>query len=85
MHLLCGEIMNLKLSFPKGVNEDDVSFSLPFDIDGKAKKTSGHLTVTKDKLCVYENDELLETILTSDIIDIQVHKLIGCSMLCVKD
>ena len=77
--------MNLKLSFPKGVNEDDVSFSLPFDIDGKAKKTSGHLTVTKDKLCVYENDELLETILTSDIIDIQVHKLIGCSMLCVKD
>ena len=29
--------MNLKLSVPKGVDIDSVSFSLPFDIDKKAK------------------------------------------------
>lgn len=76
--------MNLKLSFPKGVNEDDVSFSLPFDINEKAKKTSGHLTVTKEKLCVYEKDELKEAFIVDELCDIRVNKLIGCSMLCVK-
>ena len=42
--------MNLKLSVPKGVDIDSVSFSLPFDIDKKAKNANGHLTATKDKL-----------------------------------
>lgn len=45
--------MNLKLSVPKGVDIDSVSFSLPFDIDKKAKNANGHLTATKDKLTVY--------------------------------
>ena len=30
--------MNLKLSFPAGVNADDVAFSLPFDILTSAPK-----------------------------------------------
>ena len=33
--------MNLKLSVPKGVDIDSVSFSLPFDIDKKAKNANG--------------------------------------------
>ena len=41
--------MNLKLSVPKGVDIGSVSFSLPFDIDKKAKNANGHLTATKDK------------------------------------
>ena len=45
--------MNLKLSVPKGVDIDSVSFSLPFDIDKKAKNANGHLTATKDRLTVY--------------------------------
>ena len=48
--------MNLKLSVPKGVDIDSVSFSLPFDIDKKAKNANGHLTATKDKLTVYYDD-----------------------------
>lgn len=77
--------MNLKISFPEGVSCDDVSISLPFDIDERAKKVSGHLTVTKEALCVYTENVLERTIYTSEICDIRVNQLFGCSMLCVKD
>lgn len=77
--------MNLKLSLPKGVDEQSVVFSLPFDIDRKAKKTDGHLTATKEKLSVYYNGELCEQFLLEDLMEIEVEQLIGCSMLCVKD
>ena len=77
--------MNLKLSLPKGVDEQSVVFSLPFDIDRKAKRTDGHLTATKEKLSVYYNGELCEQFLLEDLMDIEVEQLIGCSMLCVKD
>lgn len=76
--------MNLKVSFPKGVSENDVSFSLPFDIDTRAKKTSGHLTATSSEMVVYINDTPGKTFLLSEITDIEVRQLIGCSMLCVK-
>ena len=77
--------MNLKLSLPKGVDEQSVVFSLPFDIDRKAKRTDGHLTATKEKLSVYYNGELCEQFLLEDLMEIEVEQLIGCSMLCVKD
>lgn len=77
--------MNLKLSLPKGVNEQDVIFSLPFDIDRKAKKVEGHLTATKEKLSVYYNGELSEEFFIDTFSEIEVQQLIGCSMLCVKD
>ena len=35
--------MNLKLSVPKGVDIDSVSFSLPFDIDKRLKTQTGIL------------------------------------------
>ena len=76
--------MNLKVSFPKGVSENDVSFSLPFDIDTRAKKTSGHLTATSSEMVVYINDVPDKKYLLADITDIEVRQLIGCSMLCVK-
>lgn len=59
--------MNLKLSVPKGVDIDSVSFSLPFDIDKKAKNANGHLTATKDKLTVYYDDKAVREFAVSDI------------------
>ena len=77
--------MNLKLSVPKGVDEDSVSFSLPFDIDRNAKSVNGHFTATKEKLTVYYNDEPAREYNVQEIKTIEVQQLIGCSMLCVKD
>ena len=77
--------MNLKLSVPKGVDIDSVSFSLPFDIDKKAENANGHLTATKDKLTVYYDDKAVREFAVSDISKITVEQLIGWSMLCVRD
>ena len=77
--------MNLKLSLPKGVDENSVVFSLPFDIDRKAKKADGHLTATKERLSVYCGGRLTDEYRISDLAEIEVQQLIGCSMLCVKD
>ncbi len=77
--------MNLKLSLPKGADENSVVFSLPFDIDRKAKKADGHLTATKEKLSVYYGGRLTDEYRISDLAEIEVQQLIGCSMLCVKD
>ena len=77
--------MNLKLSVPKGVDIDSVSFSLPFDIDRKAKTANGHLTATKDKLTVYYDDKAVREFSVPDISKITVEQLIGSSMLCIKD
>lgn len=77
--------MNLKVSFPTGVGESDVAISLPFDIDDRAKKTVGHFTVTRNELCVYENDKKVRTIAVETLSDIRVEQLFGCSMLCVTD
>ena len=77
--------MNLKLSVPKGVDEDSVSFSLPFDIDRNAKSVNGHFTATKEKLTVYYNDEPAREYNVQEIKTIEVQQLIGCSMLCVTD
>ena len=75
--------MNLKTSLPGGVDESSVSFSLPFDIDANAKKTAGHLTVTREKLTVYRDDEPEKSYLLDELTQIEVRQLIGCSMLCV--
>ncbi len=77
--------MNLKLSLPEGIDEQSVTFSLPFDIDRKFGKVNGHLTATKEKLSVYCDDKLTKEISTAEIAEIEVQQLIGCSMLTVKD
>lgn len=77
--------MDLKISLPKGVNENDVTFSLPFDLDRKTKRVDGHLTAVKEKLSVYVDGELIKEYPTDRIAEIEVQQLIGCSMLCVKD
>ena len=77
--------MNLKLSVPKGVDADSVNFSLPFDIDRKAKTADGHLTATKDMLTVYYDNKAVREFSVSNISKITVEQLIGCSMLCVRD
>ena len=77
--------MDLKLSVPEGVDADSVSFSLPFDIDRKAKSVNGHFTATKEKLTVYYNNEPAREYNVQEITKIEVQQLIGCSMLCVTD
>ena len=59
--------MNLKLSVPKGVDIDSVSFSLPFDIDKKAKNANGHHTATKDKHARKKDDIAVRELAGSDI------------------
>lgn len=84
--------MNLKTSFPKGLRENDVIFSLPYDIKtGKApplrlnnksdKNIVGHLTVTRENINIYENNELTKTYRIKDFVEIEVGQLIGCSMI----
>ena len=77
--------MNLKLSFPAGVNADAVAFSLPFDIDERAKKTDGHLTATREKLTVYVGSEPQKDIAFDTLSGVEVRELAGCSMLFVTD
>ena len=69
--------MNLKLSVPKGVDADSVNFSLPFDIDRKAKTADGHLTATKDMLTVYYDNKAVREFSVSNISKITVEQLIG--------
>lgn len=73
--------MNLKLSMPKGVSEESVSFSLPFDIKRNGGKTSGHFTADKEQICIYVKDELCEKYSIKDFAEIEVQQLIGCSMI----
>ncbi len=77
--------MNLKISLPEGVSESDVTYSLPFDLDRKTRRTNGHLTATKEKLSVYIDNKLTKEYITERIAAIEVQQLIGCSMLCVRD
>lgn len=76
--------MNLKLSLPKGVNEKDISFSLPFDINTKSKRVHGHLTATRDFIKTYIDDKISAEYKISDFSEMEVQQLIGCSMLCGK-
>ena len=77
--------MNLKISLPAGVSADDVAFSLPFDIDERAKKTDGHLTATREKMTVYVGSVPQKDIALDTVSGIEVRELAGCSMLCVTD
>lgn len=76
--------MNLKISFPKGVAESDVLFSLPYDIGADTKKTSGHVVATEKNILVYENDLLIKEYKYNELAEITVEQLIGCSMLTLR-
>lgn len=75
--------MNLKLSFPTGVSPDSVVFSLPFDIDSRARHKKGHVTVTRTHLTVYEENVLTKEYALDTLARIEVQELIGASMLCL--
>lgn len=77
--------MNLKVSFPAGIDPASVAFSLPFDIDEHARTVNGHLTATREKLTVYLDGVPQKEIGYPDITGMEVRELTGSSMLCVTD
>lgn len=72
--------MNLKLELPSGVAENDVVFSLPYDIHKGGGKSYGHVTVTQAEIKVYEKDKLVGTFKTDNFSEYDVQMLVGCSM-----
>ena len=72
--------MNLKVSFPAGIDPASVAFSLPFDIDEHARTVNGHLTATREKLTVYLDGVPQKEIGYPDITGMEVRELTGSSM-----
>ncbi len=73
--------MNLKTSFPKGVQSSEVLFSLPYDLNDRAQPVSGHLCVTDSEILVYLNNELKSRYYIDDFSEFKCEQLVGSSMM----
>lgn len=73
--------MNLKTSFPKGVTESSVLFSLPYDLTTDSERVNGHLCVTDSELVVYLNDEIIKRFYIDDFSEFKCEKNYGSSSL----
>ena len=77
--------MNLKTSLPRGVSEQDVCFSLPFDIEYDGSRVVGHCTADHEFIRLYRDGELYEELDISDFTAFEIQQQVGCSMLRAKD
>lgn len=76
--------MNLLVSYPEGIQKENIIFSLPFDIDQKTHKIEGHCVFTKSNILIYENNKVLHTHKLDELDELICEQLIGCSMLLAK-
>lgn len=77
--------MNLKTSLPRGVSEQDVCFSLPFDIEYGGGQVDGHCTADHEFIRLYRNNRLCEELDISSFAAFEIQQQVGCSMLRAKD
>ena len=73
--------MNLKTSFPKGVAEREVIFSLPYDMDTDANIVRGHTCVTDSEIITYLDDKEVCRRYIDDFEEFKCEQMIGTSMM----
>ena len=73
--------MNLKTSFPKGADESEVIFSLPYDMDTDANVVSGHTCVTDSEIITYLDDKEVCRRYIDDFEEFKCEQMIGTSMM----
>lgn len=73
--------MNLKTSFPKGVEAQNVLFSLPYDLDTDANRVDGHVCVTDSEIISFLDGEEIARRYIDDFSEFRCEKLIGSSMM----
>lgn len=73
--------MNLKTSFPKGIAEDSVLFSLPYDLDTDGNRVDGHVCVTDSEIISFLDGEEIARRSIKDFSEFRCEKLIGASMM----
>lgn len=71
--------MNLCLSKPKCADEN-VVYSLPFNLTMDGEKTNGHFCVTREKILVYINEKIKNEYLIADFSEVICNQQIGSSM-----
>lgn len=76
--------MNLKISTPAGINESDVIFSLPIDLDRKTRKINGHCVFSADTIIIYTDKTETARYDIKDYDEFCCEQLIGCSMFVGK-
>ncbi len=73
--------MNLKTSFPKGADESEVIFSLPYDMDTDANIVRGHTCVTDSEIITYLDDKEVCRRYIDDFEEFKCEQMIGTSMM----
>ncbi len=73
--------MNLKTSFPKGVTESEVIFSLPYDMDTDANIVRGHTCVTDSEIITYLDDKEVCRRYIDEFEEFKCEQMIGTSMM----
>lgn len=73
--------MNLKTSFPKGVAESEVIFSLPYDMDTDANIVRGHTCVTNSEIITYLDDKEVCRRYIDEFEEFKCEQMIGTSMM----
>lgn len=76
--------MKLLVSFPEGIEQNGVLYSLPYDINQKSKKVKGHCVVDRKQITTYVNNEKAEEFCIMDYDEFICEQLIGCCMLLGK-
>lgn len=73
--------MNLQLAYPKGRDQGDILFSLPFDINRNTRKIDGHCIITSEEIQIYIDHKQVEVYKIEQFEELVTQQLIGCSML----
>lgn len=76
--------MKLLVSLPKGIEESQVLYSLPYDINQKSKKIDGHCVVDRNQITTYLGDSIDQTFLLKDYEEFECVQFQGCCMFLGK-
>ncbi len=73
--------MNLKTSFPKGVEQESVLFSLPYDLTTDGKRVNGHTCIDDSEIVIYLDDEPVKRHYIDEFSEFKCEKNYGSSSL----
>lgn len=73
--------MNLKTSFPKGVEQESVLFSLPYDLTTDGKRVNGHTCIDDSEIVIYLDGELVKRHYIDEFSEFKCEKNYGSSSL----
>lgn len=76
--------MKLLVSFPEGIEQNGLLYSLPYDLNQKSKKVKGHCVVDRKHIITYIDDKPLDEFCITDYDEFVCEQLIGCCMLLGK-